>query len=96
MILLAGGMLASCSTATEVSELSAIQGDWELVFISTTFFDAEQSKIVREWRQAMQSGLSTNICRAVAAETRIGEDTSGHRSRFATSWSICRSAALFS
>ena len=33
MILLAGGMLASCSTATEVSELSAIQGDWELVSI---------------------------------------------------------------
>ena len=33
MILLAGGVLASCSTATEVSELSAVQGNWELVSI---------------------------------------------------------------
>ncbi len=33
MILLAGGMLASCSTATEVSELSSVQGNWELISI---------------------------------------------------------------
>ncbi len=33
MILLAGGMLASCSTATEVDELSDVQGNWELISI---------------------------------------------------------------
>ena len=33
MILLAGGMLASCNTATDVDELSAVQGDWELISI---------------------------------------------------------------
>ena len=31
LVLLAGWMLSSCSTATEVSELSAAQGQWELV-----------------------------------------------------------------
>lgn len=53
MILLAGGMLASCSTATEVSELSTVQGDWEMVSIGgsqvlvpalyTIVFDADGS-----------------------------------------------------
>ena len=31
LILLAGWMLSSCSTATEISELSDAQGQWELV-----------------------------------------------------------------
>ena len=31
LVLLAGWMLSSCSTATEVSELSSVQGQWELV-----------------------------------------------------------------
>ena len=51
-------------------------------------------RLFREWRQAMQNGLSTSICRVVAAETRIGEDTSVHRSRFATSWSILSERGL--
>ncbi len=33
MVLFASGMLASCNTATEVDELSVVQGDWELIAI---------------------------------------------------------------
>ena len=33
MILLAGAMQASCNTATGVSELSAVQGEWQLTVI---------------------------------------------------------------
>ena len=43
--------------------------------ISTAFFDDEQSKIVRTWRQAMRSGSSTNICLSAAAESLMGVDT---------------------
>jgi len=70
MILLAGGMLASCSTATEVSELSSVQGNWELISIGgsqipiparyTVVFNADGSFNARNDCNQCSGGYTTD------------------------------------
>ena len=70
MILLAGGMLASCSTVTEVSELSSVQGNWELISIGgsqipiparyTVVFNADGSFNARNDCNQCSGGYTTD------------------------------------